>query len=33
MPRQDFLEFIRRSIAALPCAQPIARLSPALPRA
>ena len=33
MPRQDFLEFIRRSIAALPRTQPIARLSPVLPRA
>jgi 1-acyl-sn-glycerol-3-phosphate acyltransferase len=33
MPRQDFLEFIRRSIAALPCTQPIACLSPVLPPA
>ena len=33
MPREEFLDFIRRSIATLPTSQSVASLSPVLPRA
>ena len=33
MPREEFIEFIRRGIATLPPRQSVASLSPALPRA